>query len=482
MESSTVRKLIVGLLLIALLIACYVWSSRVSADNVGVYFDYEKLIRTVIVGLITFVTIRIVFFTLIRSFEIKNNKRVPGILKDMLGIFIFLVAVVFVVTNIYSQSAMLIFIGLGASGIGIAYVAQDLLKELLAGVVISYQNDFRVGDWIKFPDGTIGKIIKTKLTGLDLILLDDTVLYISNTTITGQPMINLSQLDKPFYDGVKVMLEHDVPVERARRILYAACVNIPKIENREILVFAESVHVNGIVFAIFFKALNYDVLREIKHCVISSVVRQLHKYGLKICELSGQYNIHNIQPESVKKYDDFHVTDAFSVLQFSSLLKNCGGEVQRLFAQNMNRLFYEKDEIIFSQGEDGDTMFIVAEGVVEVKINISVEEERVAKSTTNTIAVLSDGDYFGEMALLCGEKRSATVTAKTDAVMYEINRQTIKFFVAEYPDFAMQLSKAIMERRDKNELLKSETIEELKRKESTITEFMNAFKSFLKGE
>ena len=125
-------------------------------------------------------------------------------------------------------------------------------------------------------------------------------------------------------------------------------------------------------------------------------------------------------------------------------------------------------------------MFIIAEGVVEVSLDISVtENDGKVKSSSNVIAILSDGDYFGEMALLRGEKRNATITAKSDIVLYQINRETIKEFMNQYPDFARKLSAAIIERSSENEVKKSEFIKELNRKEDPIAEFMNAFKIFL---
>lgn len=480
MDKKSQRLLIIGIATIILLILGYILSDNICVKNIGITYDYERLIRSFIVVLISVVLIRILFLVIINPAELRKNRKIPSILKYIIGFLILMISAIFIVTKVYSQSALIIFFALGASGLGIAYIAQDFLKELLTGVIIAFQNDFRVGDWIKFPDGTIGKIIKTKLTGVDLILLDETQLYVSNTAVSDQAMINFNQPTPSFYTGLNIVLEHNIPIERARRILYTATTNTIGLESKNILVVSDSIQQNGILFFVFFKVPEFEVMREIKHRVISSIVQHLHKHKLKVCEITGQYNIQNIDANFVNDFDDHYVTDELSALQFSGLLKDCSDEIQTHFSKNMKRLIFKSGEIICKQNDSGETMFIIAEGVVNVSIDVSIiEDDGEVKSSSNAVATLSDGDYFGEMALLRGEKRTATIIAKSDVVLYEIKRETIKSFVKQYPEFAKKLSVSIIERNSANELTKSEAIDKLNQKENTISEFMNAFKIFL---
>ena len=470
----------IGIISILVLCILYGFSDNISPGDVGDSFEYECLIKSIIVVLISIVAIRILFAAIINPMEDKRKIKIPSILKYVVGTLVLTIAAVYIVTAIYSQSAMAIFATLGASGIGIAFIAQDTLKEVISGIIISFQNDFRPGDWVKFQDGTIAKILRTKLTGVDLILLNDTRLYVTNTSITNNPMINLSQTEPSYFNRLDVILEHDVPVERARRILYSAAANTPGLASKEPLIVADEVRENGILFAVFYKIPSFDVGAEMKHRVISSVIQNLHKHNIKVCEITGNIQIHNIDNNVIRTFHDNEVTDEISALKFSGLLKNCSSEIQTHFAKSMKRLLFKSGDIVFKQGETGETMFIIAEGVVEVSLDISVtENDGKVKSSSNVIAILSDGDYFGEMALLRGEKRNATITAKSDIVLYQINRETIKEFMNQYPDFARKLSAAIIERSSENEVKKSEFIKELNRKEDPIAEFMNAFKIFL---
>ena len=480
MEKRSLRLSVIGILSIALLCVAYGISDKISVDNTGDLYDYECLVKSFIVVLISVIVIRTLFSAIINPAEIRHNKKMPGILKYIVGALILTIAAVYIVTAIYSKSAMAIFTTLGASGIGIAFIAQDTLKELIAGIIISFQNDFRVGDWIKFPDGTIAKILRTKLTCIDLELLNDTRLYISNTKLTNASVINLSQPTPAHFNRIDVILEHDVPIEQARRILYTATANTPGLASKEPLVVADAVLQNGILFAIFFKIPSYDVGAEMKHRVISSLVRHLHAHGLKVCEVGESINVKIVDNKLVKSFNDDNTTDAKTALRYSGLLKNCNDEILEHFAKSMEKIVMKAGDVVFKQGEDGDTMFIIAEGVVSVSLDVSVAEEGgKVHTSSNVIATLSDGAYFGERALLRGEKRNATVVAKSDIVLFKIRRETVKAFTEKYSDFAKKLSEAIVERSNENAAKKSEFMKELNKKADPIAEFMNAFKAFL---
>lgn len=482
MDGRTRKVLSVGVLIIALLIAGYVLAGHISPNNEGVRYDYEKAVKAFIVFLMSVTAIKLMFLTIIKPSEAQKNRKIPSILKYVFGALILFIAATFIVTNIYEQSALAIFATLGASGIGIAYIAQDFLKELLAGVVIAFQNNFRIGDWVKFPNGTIGKISKTQLSGMELSLLDGTVLYIANTTITGQSMVNLSQPTPELSARLDVVLEHSVPIDRARRILHAAISETKGLASKDALIVADSFTKGGVLFSIFFKIPSFETMCEMKHRVAASVARCLHKHDLKICESNGQYSVKEINAKTTERFDDFYVTDALSTLKFSGLLKNCDEDIQEKFAKNMRKLTFKSGETICEQDDTGDTMFIVAEGVVDVSIKVVVKsEDGTEQSSSKVVATLADGDYFGEMALLRGERRAATITAKSDVVLYEIRRETVHEFVEQYPDFAHKLSEAIVERNSENEEKVSETMDKLARKKTAASEFMTAFKAFLRG-
>ena len=95
---------------------------------------------------------------------------------------------------------------------------------------------------------------------------------------------------------------------------------------------------------------------------------------------------------------------------------------------------YAAGDVIFAEGDKGDAMFVVRTGEVTIERGGRVME------------TLSGGGVFGEMALIDGLPRSATVRAKTDCEVAPINEKTFLFLVHETPFFAIAVMRTLADR------------------------------------
>jgi len=113
-------------------------------------------------------------------------------------------------------------------------------------------------------------------------------------------------------------------------------------------------------------------------------------------------------------------------------------ELERL-AGKIARHVYAPGEAIIRAGEQGSSMFVVHEGVVEVQI--------ADNGRPRTVATLQEGDFFGEMALFTGEPRTANVVAAEETEVLEISHAAMKHLFDNDPELAESLSHTIAERR-----------------------------------
>ena len=109
-----------------------------------------------------------------------------------------------------------------------------------------------------------------------------------------------------------------------------------------------------------------------------------------------------------------------------------------LAARMRMRTVSENDAII-KQGQAGDSLFLIARGVVRV----SREEEGVSRD----LATLMAGDFFGEMALLHSEPRTATVLAVTPCSLYELNSRDLEVAMETFPNIRRALEEADRDRK-----------------------------------
>lgn len=104
-------------------------------------------------------------------------------------------------------------------------------------------------------------------------------------------------------------------------------------------------------------------------------------------------------------------------------------------------LFRSKDatsvaagDYVFRAGEQGESMYVVTEGEVEVK------------DGATTLETAGPGSIIGELALIDDEPRSATVVAKSDCKLVAVDRRRFQFMVTETPFFALAVMKVLADR------------------------------------
>lgn len=94
--------------------------------------------------------------------------------------------------------------------------------------------------------------------------------------------------------------------------------------------------------------------------------------------------------------------------------------------QGLDLLTYEPGDIIVSEGEPGDSMFVIASGSVKIFV-------RTASGASIKVRELYEGNFFGEIALLSGKPRSATITAGSRCELLELDRETLEEIAARHP-------------------------------------------------
>ncbi len=97
---------------------------------------------------------------------------------------------------------------------------------------------------------------------------------------------------------------------------------------------------------------------------------------------------------------------------------------------------FDEMEVVFREGDIGDTLFLVVEGEVAVIKDWNAEREF-------ELDTIGPGDYFGEMALFGDDRRSATIRVKKNARFLTLNKQELQEIVREYPQIALHVCRVL---------------------------------------
>ena len=123
-----------------------------------------------------------------------------------------------------------------------------------------------------------------------------------------------------------------------------------------------------------------------------------------------------------------------------SLFANVGDKYKQAIAQRLENRTFAKDQVIFSEGETGDSLYIIKSGsvgvfIVEPMVGLQFE-----------LARLRTGQVFGEMAILTEEKRSATCKAMETSDVYVLPRTAFIRVLERIPEVAIAIAQVLAER------------------------------------
>lgn len=119
---------------------------------------------------------------------------------------------------------------------------------------------------------------------------------------------------------------------------------------------------------------------------------------------------------------------------------------------------FRRGEYIFYEGDEGNQLFIIAEGLVKVtKLNEDGREK--------ILSILGPGEFFGELSLFDGAPRSATIQAKSECKMYSLERKEFLNLLKQSPDVSLSVITVLASRlRAANSMIEDITFKDAREK------------------
>jgi CRP-like cAMP-binding protein len=202
------------------------------------------------------------------------------------------------------------------------------------------------------------------------------------------------------------------------------------------------------LFDFSYYAMTYDIkffmgnhsrINETNDSIRTNVWYELKRQGISIPLPTRTLHVERKKATRVQEDQ----AEAFSILRGEPLF-DCLTEDQLSQMVNQARLkLFGRGEPVIEEGAAGDSMFVMLRGAANVLVSKNGSKIQVAK--------LSAGDCFGEMSLLTGEPRSATVRADGDCYVMEIGKPVMAEVLSSAPSCMEQLSQLLAQRRMETE-------------------------------
>jgi small-conductance mechanosensitive channel/CRP-like cAMP-binding protein len=388
--------------------------------------------------------IRMLGFSLFRLLLPLAGKHPTRILEDLAIVLVY-VAYAFVLLrgagvdlgSLVTTSAILTAV--------LAFAMQDTLGNLLGGLAIQVDNSVQVGDWVRLDDVT-GRVrdIRWRTTLIETrnwetVLIPNSQLMKGRVAILGRREGSPRQWRRI----LNFMVDPGVPPARV--------IAIVEDEMRELAIpnVARTPAATCVLFGFESGNLRYqlryfltDILED---DTTDSMVRvhlfaTLQRAGIRVAE--PQHTVHAIQrdeahAETVKKRE---LTRRIQALGGVQLFAGLSDAEKADIAERLQYAPFARGDVITKQGNQAHWLYILAFGEAEVLYEPPVGAPRV-------IGAVHAGEFFGEMALLSGDARSATVVAKTDVECYRLDRASFQELLSARPEIVEQVARIVDARK-----------------------------------
>jgi len=128
------------------------------------------------------------------------------------------------------------------------------------------------------------------------------------------------------------------------------------------------------------------------------------------------------------------------ILKQVPIFRMLGKESIDFIVERLKFKTFSASDTICKIGDPGDEMFIIISG----NVNICIYDEK--GQNEQIVATLQSGDYFGEMALLTGETRSASVIATEDSETFVLHKNDFDVILEKFPSISLSLGKTVSKR------------------------------------
>jgi CRP-like cAMP-binding protein len=393
--------------------------------------------------------------------EEMNESVVPKILRQIITGLIFLIAV-FIIVLVFYPTFMNGFLTItGTSGVMAGLFAQQPIKKALTALSLNINKAIRKGDFIEVGEFS-GTVREIGWNSIKLITVDDNLLTIPNTNLVASNYINYSRPALHRYVTMEVMLKTAIAPQKAQNALIRAAKNSKLVINepKASLIRTEN------IFSYYEVRVctDHDLDNEVRNEVLSAIWYLLRREGLQ--SAPEGYTLENPQERAKVLLNNIPVFEPFT------------DEEDTLIAERAQFERYGYPEKIVVEKDTDSALYIIAEGNVEVLV-------KQPNGSELQVARLGKNNFFGEMALLTGEPRGATVRALDEVLVCKITKEVMREILSKRPEILELLSEKLAEKQLSNQKFIDKHAlesEEAKKKKGVKNKLLDLMSNFFKEE
>ncbi|MFN2453154.1 MAG: cyclic nucleotide-binding domain-containing protein [Pyrinomonadaceae bacterium] len=394
------------------------------------------------------------------------NYKPPRIARDLLVALAYIILAIYLLsssgvdlTGIIATSAVITAV--------IGFSLQDTLGNIMGGMALQMERTIHVGDWVRIDqqEGRV-KEIRWRQTSIetrnwDTVVIPNSVLMKGQVTLLGRREGAPRQRRLWVYFNVDFRYAPTDVIDAVETALRAE--PIPNI--------AADPPPNCILFDFKDSYAAYAVRYWLTDIAVddptNSVVRSRIYFALRRAGVPLSIPAQSVfltedddaRRERKRNEETERRTEALRRVEIFHTLTD---DERRELAGHLKIAPFVRGEAMTRQGAAAHWLYILTRGEAEVQVEVDHHNEKVA--------TLHEGDFFGEMGLMTGEPRRATVVAQTDAECYRLDKDAFNDVLRRRAEIAEDISHVLARRRVELDAVREQLNEEAMRERMRHTQ------------
>ncbi|MFM8979899.1 MAG: cyclic nucleotide-binding domain-containing protein, partial [Planctomycetia bacterium] len=354
----------------------------------------------------------------------------PVLVLDAVRYLLLLGTLFFVLGVVWDRPDLLstLFTASAVGTVILGFALQETLSNFFAGMALVSERAYSEGDWLVVGD-IEGQVVAISRRATHLRTRSGDIVTLSNRSMAGGTLRNLSRPTPLHSESFIVGAPYETPPNRVREVLRGALEDVPGVlHDPAPVVRLKAFSASSVDYEVKVWLEDLQRLNDIRSDAMIQAWYHFQRAGIEF-------------PYPVQEQARFRRGTAATALgpaevrarlAAAALFKALPEEALDVLARGAHTVDVSAGERIVRQGAPGRSCFVVDTG----RVAVSVEEG----STSRTVATLGPGELFGEMSLLTGQDRSATVRASSDARRVEVEAASLRQALALAPGLAATLA------------------------------------------
>jgi small-conductance mechanosensitive channel/CRP-like cAMP-binding protein len=382
--------------------------------------------------------------TLVFGFlETRLRVTMPRIVSDLIMVFVSLFAVSVIATKMgVNLSSLLATSAVVTAVIGLSL--QDTLGNMVAGITLQLDSSIRRGDWVKIGDisGRVAEI-RWRFTAIETrnwetVIVPNAQLIKGQVIVLGRRTGEEPRWRRWVYFNVDFRYLPNQVIEAVQEALRREPIpNVAAepLPNCILLEICESYY----RFAVRYWLLDFAVDDPTDSVVRTRVVNALKRMNVPLSIPAKAVFVTTDTAERREQKTQRGTQERVSWLRKVSLFNSLSESEAVTLAAGLQTVPFASGEVLTRQGAEAHWLYIIIAGRCSVRVHQGESEREVA--------VLVEGQYFGEMGLLTGEVRTATVVALSDVECFRLGKNEFHELVRLRPEIAEEVAGELAKRR-----------------------------------